>query len=104
MTTFKTIQEAFKNGQGDVFFSKNGQYVCFSRNDGMYETMQNNGFKLLTYDEVIKLSFSDNSVASAKIWASAKKKELKLVASRDNLINGFDGYYDEFPDAYGQNL
>lgn len=105
MTTYSTIQEAFKNGTGDVFFTKNNQFVCFSRKDKIsLSEMNEYGFSYVTYSEVIELSFKDNKVDSAIIWALAKKKELKTIASYDNISNGRDGYYDEFPDAYGQNL
>ena len=105
MQTFKTIQEAFKNGTGDVFFTKDGNFVARSRHiDNLNDKMAKEGFTFLSYDEVVNLSLTDNSVESAKIWATAKKQQTKCVRQYDNCSNGRDGYYDEFPDAYGQSL
>ena len=35
MQTYNTIQTAFKNGKGDVFFQKNNtnEFICINRND-----------------------------------------------------------------------
>lgn len=66
------------------------------------------GFKLLTYGEVIALAHQGNTVDNAAVWSAAVKaraeeKESKKPSKFMNVCTS-DGYYDEFPDAYGQSL
>lgn len=107
LTTYQTIQEAFRNGTGDVFFKKENQFVCFSRHDNNIEEMESEGFEFINYEEVIRLSNQDNTTTSAAIWCVSKKqieRQSNMVKSHDNICNGRDGYYDEFPDALNQYL
>ena len=102
MQTFQTIQEAFKNGTGDVFFSKDGRYVSRSRHiDNLVHKMELEGFKFIPYKRVIELSTEEKSKDS-EIIINNQEMNNRSVISIDLVSNGYDGYYDEFPDAYGQ--
>ena len=100
MTTYTTIKEAFANGMGDVFFTKNNRFIAVSRKDDN-SNLANHGFKLLSYTEVIALADSQikNNVQPSQPTIIEKMKT-NLVESPSSC----DGYYDEFPDAYGQYL
>lgn len=55
MKTHKTINEAFNNGKGDCFFTKNNEFVCVSRkNSELHTKLINEGYTLLSYTEVLK--------------------------------------------------
>jgi hypothetical protein len=102
MTTYTTIKEAFKNGTGDVFFTKNNCFVATSRkNDFSYYL--NNGFSLLSYEETLALDKAQNvRVEQPKKTISDNLKSIESKMAQS--VSTCDGYYDEFPDAYGQNL
>src|SRR6188472_2546758 len=53
MQTYSTINEAFKNGSGDRFFTINGRYVALSRHLDNIEEMIERGFTFMQYEEVI---------------------------------------------------
>ncbi len=103
MTTYQTIQQAFANGTGDVFFSMNNSFVCFSRHDDNIEEMTAKGFKLMTHNEVLALAKTTENTPPTPVPTVVENLK-KMAKSYDNCSNGRDGYYDEFPDAYGQNL
>lgn len=107
MTTYNTIAGAFKNGSGDVFFTKDNQFIAVSRKDDNSNFL-NLGFTQLTYDEVIETDRLERSLnitpIDSNVIANLQNIKAKSVKSYSNLHNGHDGYYDEFPDAYGQSL
>lgn len=100
MTTYTTIKEAFSNGTGDVFFTKNNRFIAVCRKDDN-SNLIDLGFKLLSYDEVTALAVTqtENKVSHQQPTIIEKMKS-NLVKSHATC----DGYYDEFPDAYGQCL
>lgn len=51
---YTTIKEAFANGTGDVFFTKNNLFVAVRRKDN-HDYYFNNGFTFLTFDEIMDL-------------------------------------------------
>jgi hypothetical protein len=53
MQTYSSINEAFKNGSGDRFFTINGRYVALSRHLDNIEEMIERGFTFMQYEEVI---------------------------------------------------
>lgn len=66
MKLHATIQEAFNNGKGDCFFTKNNQYVCISRkNIELQNKLINEGYTLLSYSEAafkkLKKQYPNNS-------------------------------------------
>lgn len=100
MTTYTTIKEAFANGTGDVFYTKNNRFIAVSRKDDN-SNLSNDGFKLLSYDEVTALAVThiENKVQPHQPTIIERMKS--------NLVKSYaicDGYYDEFPDAYCQYL
>ncbi len=104
MTTYKTISEAFKNGTGDVFFTKNNEFVAVSRHSIPFEEMEEQGFKFLTYSETLEIATRQDVEENKKAYFTkpTPKQEPK------QFINYPDqeawAYYQEFPDAYGQHL
>lgn len=56
--TYKTINQAFENGTGDVCFEKNNQYLFISRHSGMaiFEELKNEGFRYVEYNEVLRIA------------------------------------------------
>lgn len=103
MKTYNTINEAFKNGSGDCFFSKDGKFVAFSRNDDRREEMEAKGFIALTHSEVLELAKARQPIKETTATAVApnQREPKKFVNHTDMEVWG---YYDEFPDAYGQHL
>jgi hypothetical protein len=106
MTTYTTINEAFKNGTGDVFFIKDDRFVAVSRHAIPFEQMEAEGFKYLTYSETIKIA-GTQEVKKAPIV----EQPIQVLSKRKVCINQgsyypgfFGGFYEEYPDAYGQNL
>ena len=102
MKTYTTIKEAFKNGTGDVFFTKDNCFVAISRKDD-FTYYFNNGYALLSFEEIWALDKSQkNEPPQPKktIIDNLKSISSKMVQS----VSTCDGYYDEFPDAYGQYL
>lgn len=116
MKTYNTIQEAFGKGAGDVFFKKDNHFIALSRKEeSTYDgTMEAQGFTLMEYSEVISMANKKNDIDSAALWCVAVKRrsedrdkvlaeahQKKMINTGGNFGNG---YYDEFPDAYGQSL
>ena len=101
MTTYPTIEAAFKNGSGDTFFQKEGGFVAVSRKDeSTHEALEAQGFEFLPWH----LAFEIGKAQIEKAESVAVVEVVKTTKSYDNILNGRDGYYDEFPDAYGQYL
>ena len=100
MTTYTTIKEAFANGTGDVFFTKNNRFISVCRKDDNINLI-NEGYALLSYDEVTTL-------AAIQTQNSVQPQQPTIIEKmKSNLVKSYstcDGYYDEFPDAYGQCL
>lgn len=107
MVTYLTIDEAFSNGNGDVFFTKRAEVICRSRKEeNLLETMQALGFALLPHDEVLKRAAAEQIAKSITVSQDKKPRRSRkqVIFNRCALLNGYDGFYDEFPDAYGQSL
>lgn len=105
---YLSIQEAFKQGEGDVFFNRNDKYITVSRHDeqGIIDKLSE-GWELMKYEEVLKATLFDApTVTSAVIFKKVHDciNQAKQVKSQDNISNGRTGYYDEYPDAMGQYL
>jgi hypothetical protein len=107
MTTYTTIKEAFANGTGDQFYKKDNQFVCISRHLDAYEKMLAVSFTFVPYSQVRKAVMEDNGYKfKPETSYSNEARELivnkpaKTFCSRSTC----DQYYEEFPDAYGQNL
>ena len=100
MTTYTTINEAFKNGTGDVFYTKDSRFVAVCRKDDNSDLVVK-GFTLLTYEQVTAL-------AVAHVENKVQPQQPTIIEKmKSNLVKSYatsDGYYDEFPDAYGQYL
>lgn len=99
MTTYTTIKEAFANGMGDVFYTKNNRFIAVCRKDDN-SNLEIFGFTLLSYDNVISLS-------NTQIKNKVEPKPFTIIEKLKNMAKSYDcndGYYDEFPDAYGQML
>lgn len=106
MTTYPTIEEAFKNGSGDTFFQKEGGFVAVSRKDeSIHESLEAQGFEFLPWHLAFEIGKAQIEKAeSVKVLKNEVSTDVKTTKSYDNINNGRDGYYDEFPDAYGQYL
>lgn len=105
MTTYKTVNEAFKNGTGDVFFTKNNEYVAVSRHamdNAGFEAMEAQGFKFMTYDETLAIAGAQEVKERQEKPAPAPVKKSEFV--HISISSPFDEFYLEFPDAYGQHL
>lgn len=112
MTTYKTVNEAFKNGTGDVFFTINNEYVAVSRHamdNAGFAAMEAQGFKFLTYSETLELATAQEVKKVQP--APVVEQPIKVLSKRKVYINQgsyypgfFGGFYEEYPDAYGQNL
>lgn len=98
MTTYPTISEAFKNGSGDVFFAntERTKFFAISRHLGVREI---SGFDCLSYSETLSLAEIQKPEPVAKLVEEAPKKPAKMVDTSRAY-----SFYDEYPDAYGQNL
>ena len=55
--TYKTINQAFENGTGDVCFSLNNEYLFISRKSEMkiFEELKELGFIFIPYQDVLKI-------------------------------------------------
>lgn len=100
--TYPTIEAAFLNGPGDCFFTKNGGFICTHRRDiETHDRLLANGFKhrILTLEELRRPTKEEATPAPSVI-----ENLSRMAKSYSSATNGQDGYYDEFPDAYGQSL
>ena len=106
MTTYPTIEEAFKNGSGDTFFQKEGGFVAVSRKDeSTHEALEAQGFEFLPWHLAFEIGKAQiEKVESSLVVENVVVADIKITKSYDQILNGRDGYYDEFPDAYGQYL
>lgn len=106
MTTYPTIEEAFKNGSGDTFFQKEGGFVAVSRKDeSTHDALEAQGFEFLPWHLAFEIGKSQIEKAESDVVAeNVVAADIKVTKSYDQILNGRDGYYDEFPDAYGQYL
>lgn len=109
MTTYNTVNEAFKNGTGDVFFTRGNQYIALSRHAVPFEEMEAQGFKYLTYSETLELATAQEvkeelakPVKQPIIQVLSVKKVFIHHSSYYGSLTG--GFFEEFPDAYGQTL
>lgn len=103
MTTYKTIKEAFANGTGDVFFTKNGEYIAVSHHDDN-KYLSGSGFVWLNFTQVKAISDAQNTPIVDIREKLVQHRAKNQAMTKDNIYNGRDGYYDEFPDAYNQSL
>lgn len=105
MTMYNTILEAFKNGSGDVFFTKEEKYIAVSRKDDLSYYFDN-GYEFMTYEKIIETDKLQKGLSLEKTIkvSPVVKQEVKHIKMVDNSHNYTQCYYDEFPDAYGQNL
>jgi len=111
MTTYKTVNEAFKNGTGDVFFTKNNEYVAVSRHamdNAAFEAMEAQGFKFMTYDETLLAAATQEVEERQK---KAIEQPIKVISIKKVFIQHSSyygsltgGFFEEYPDAYGQTL
>ena len=108
MTTYNTVNEAFKNGTGDVFFTKDNQYIALSRHANPYDEMEALGFKFLTYSETLELATAQEVKEEP---AKAVKQPIQVLSVKKVFIHHSSyygsltgGFFEEFPDAYGQTL
>jgi hypothetical protein len=97
---FPSIKDAFKNGSGDVFFKNENGYVAVSRHSVNFEEMAEKGYSHVPHNEVLNI---------AKEQEPQPIKEMKPapVAPKNYVYHSdmeVQSYYDEFPDAYNQNL
>ncbi len=110
MTTYLTIEEAFKNGSGDTFFQKEGGFVAVSRKDeSIHDALESQGFEFLPWHLAFEIGKAQIEKAELPIIVE-EKREPATNTKRSRFMNicttdsqnYHDGYYDEFPDAYGQ--
>jgi hypothetical protein len=103
MQTYKTINEAFKNGTGDVFFLSNkAEYIALNRHTVDYNDMFDKGYDLLNYAEVLEIAALQTPTETAPIITPETQSELKhFFHSRPD--REVLGYYDEFPEFYNNN-
>ena len=69
----------------------------------LFDYYFNNGFTLLSFEEVMaldKVQKNEPEQPKKTIIDNLKTMSSKMVQS----VSSCDGYYDEFPDAYGQYL
>ena len=106
MKTYNTIKKAFENGSGDTFFQKAGGFVAVSRKDeSIHEALEAQGFEFLPWHLAFEIGKAQiEKVESLEVVRDVVVEVVKTTKSYDNILNGRDGYYDEFPDAYGQYL
>lgn len=106
MTTYLTIEEAFKNGSGDTFFQKEGGFVAVSRKDeSTHDVLEAQGFEFLPWHLAFEIGKAQIEKAKSAVTAeNIVVGDIKITKSYDQILNGRDCYYDEFPDAYGQYL
>ena len=109
MTAYNTIEQAFQNGSGDTFFQKDGKFVAVSRKDeSTHDKLIDQGFEFLPWH--LALEIGKSQIETTEIIESTPRifscinSRVAIVKSYSNCSNGRDGYYDEFPDAYGQSL
>jgi hypothetical protein len=101
-TTYATINEAFNNGSGDVFFKNESGFLCVSRHSVNYDEMQAAGFTHVPHAQVLEIAAQQApAVPVEPIKPTPPAAPKKFVNYPDMEVQGF---YDEFPDAYGQNL
>lgn len=99
MKLHATIQQAFNNGKGDCFFTKNNQYVCISRkNIELQNKLINEGYTLLSYSEVVAAAKLTEPVKPIAKVEPVKTESTKPTKIRDNNYNSL-AYLDERSDA-----
>lgn len=109
MATYKTVNEAFKKGTGDVFFTRNSEYVAVSRHamdNAGFAAMEAQGFKFMTYDETLEAAgaqeVKEAQAVKQPIEVLSMKKVFIYHGSYYGTLTG--GFFEEYPDAYGQTL
>ena len=112
MTTYPTIEAAFKNGSGDTFFQKEGGFVAVSRKDeSTHDALESQGFEFLPWHLAFEIGKAQIEKAEAveiieeKSEPATNTRTIRFmnICTTDSQ-NYHNGYYDEFPDAYGQCL
>lgn len=101
--TYPTIKDAFAQGSGDVFFKNQSGFIAVSRHSVNFGEMEAAGFIYMSYQETLDTAAAQNP-APSPVQSPAKKEARgpkKFVNYPDMEVQGF---YDEFPDAYNQNL
>lgn len=100
MITYQTINEAFQNGTGDVFFfNANNEYIAVSRHSVDYEAMTALGFTHLPYDKVLSIGRAEKPVVKNEpVIVSQHKEQIKnFVHYSDREVWGF---LEDFPEFY----
>lgn len=103
-TTYPTVKEAFAAGSGDVFFKNESGFLAESRHSADIDAMKALGFEHVPHLKVLEIAAEQSPAASVqpvKVETAPAPKKIKFVSYSDLEV---DGFYDEFPDAYNQNL
>jgi len=105
MKTYNTIKKAFENGSGDTFFQKEGEFVAVSRKDeNIHEALNAQGFEFLPWHLAFEIGKAQIEKTELPIISEEKNTPSVKTKTSRFMNNYHDGYYDEFPDAYGQSL
>ena len=99
ISTYATIDDAFKFGTGDQFYTKNGQFVAVSRKDD-YSQLIENGFESVDFQLIIDMIMFKNKHKGLLEQMAPKQGIEKLYETTPCREN----FYDEFPDAYNNHL
>ena len=100
-TNYPTITKAVNNGTGDCFYTKDGNFIAISRKDSP-EAYEAAGYTFLPWSqamEIAKIELETKIAAKAILY-----NQVPQPTKACNQVPTCDGYYDEFPDAYGQSL
>jgi len=109
MTTYNTILEAFRNGTGDHFYTKENKFIAVSRkSDNRY--LEKLGFTFMTYEEIVSTDKAQKALNPEPVKIievkpiEVKEKSDQYFSRRHSNISSCQSYYEEFPDAYNQSL
>lgn len=109
MKLYSTIKEAFNNGTGDVFFTLDEtSFIAVSRHDAeCFEVLQADGFRMMDYDETMRLDKEQRAVAEKEIeqpiisCANVNFAGMRANNFEDTELAGYMNDFPEFFENYG---
>lgn len=101
---FPTISEAFKNGTGDNFYSKDGKYLCISRNTPLtkVDALIKDGFEYIPYLQILELTKAERTTKTIEVKTPEPPKEIKRMSHINYSTS--DWWMEEMPDGINQSL
>jgi hypothetical protein len=96
MKTYNTLRMAFAKGKGDHIYTKDGQFICISKNDEETAAqLIKEGFIFMKYEDVLKQAYTETEPQAPKVIRTIKAKPVNETVKKQTFKYMFTS-----PDIY----